>query len=262
MSKNKGPRVLVYDIETAPILAYVWGLWENNVSLNQIESDWYVLSWSAKWLGEKKVMYDDNRNAKNIEDDKRLLKGIWKLLDEADIVITQNGISFDTKKLNARFILNGFKPPSSYKHIDTKRIAKKNFAFTSTKLEYMTGKLCKKAKKSTHGKFPGFSLWTACLAGNKAAWKEMEKYNKLDVISLEELYYKLQPWDSTVDFNLYHDGVANTCRCGSEEFSKNGFCFTSTGKYQRYICKACGHETRSKDNLFDKQKRKALRRKV
>ena len=30
------PKVLVFDIETAPMLGYVWGLWENNVALNQV----------------------------------------------------------------------------------------------------------------------------------------------------------------------------------------------------------------------------------
>jgi len=55
----------------------------------------------------------DQRYAKNIEDDSGILREIWKMLDEADIVITQNGRKFDQKKLNARFILNGFKPPSS-----------------------------------------------------------------------------------------------------------------------------------------------------
>lgn len=262
MSKSTSPKVLIYDIETAPIVSYVWGLWNNDVSLNQVKSDWHLLSWSAKWLGEKRVMYQDNRNAKNIENDHNLLKGIWKLLDEADIVVTQNGKNFDQKKLYARFIINGFKPPSTSKHIDTLEIAKRRFGFTSNRLEYLSNTLCKRMKKSQHSKFPGFEMWKACLNGNKAAWQEMEKYNKLDVLALEELYNKLAPWDSTVNFNLYHDNDDYTCKCGSTEFNKNGFCFTTVGKFQRYICKKCGHETRSSQNLFTKVKRQSLRRKV
>lgn len=96
------------------------------------------------------------------------------MLDEADIVITQNGRKFDQKKLNARFILNGFKPPSSYKHIDTLVIARKHFGFTSNKLKYMTDKLCTKYKKLDHSKFPGMELWRECLKGNSEAWTEME----------------------------------------------------------------------------------------
>src|SRR5690606_2512370 len=107
-----------------------------------------------------KVMYQDQRKAKDVRNDKELLRGIWNLLDEADIVITQNGKAFDVKKLNARFLLNGFQPPSSYRHIDTKILAKKTFALTSSKLEYMTSKLCTKYKKLSHKKYPGFSLWS------------------------------------------------------------------------------------------------------
>ncbi len=255
-----GPKVLIYDIETAPILGYVWSLWENNVSLNQIHSDWHILSWSAKWLDSpaKDVMYMDQRNAKNIEDDTGILKEIWKLLDEADIVITQNGKHFDQKKLNARFVLNGMQPPSSYKHIDTKQIASKHFAFTSNKLAYMTDKLCTKYKKLDHAKFAGFELWRECLAGNLEAWDEMELYNKHDVLALEELYHKLIPWETSINFNLYHDQEDHVCKCGSTSFLKNGFYYTSAGKYQKHKCKTCGAETRDKVNLFSKEKRQSL----
>lgn len=260
----KKPKVLVFDIETAPMLGYVWGLWDNNVALNQLHSDWYVLSWSAKWLGDppSKVMYEDQRTSKNIEDDKKILKEIWNLLDQADVVVTQNGKKFDQKKLNARFVMNGMQPPSSYKHIDTLQIAKRHFGFTSNKLEYMTDRLCKKYKKLKHAKFSGFELWKECLAGNMAAWREMEKYNKYDVLSLEELYGILIPWDNTVDFNLYTDEAHYTCRCGSTKFRECGFHYTQTGKYQKYACKSCGTETRSSENLFSKAKRKSLRRRV
>lgn len=254
----KGPRVLIFDIETAPILGYVWGLWENNLALNQIKQDWFVLSWSAKWLGDSpdKVMYQDSRGTKDVENDKKLLIGIWQLLDQADVVITQNGKKFDQKKLNARFILNGFQPPSSYKHIDTLVIAKKHFGFTSNKLEYMTDKLCTKYKKQKHAKFSGFELWKACLAGNLEAWQEMETYNKYDVLSLEELYTKLIPWENGVNFNLYTgDDEEETCKCGSDSFIKKGFYYTNVSKFQRYRCKNCGSETRDRTNLLGKKVR-------
>lgn len=247
---GKPPKVLLFDIETAPIMASVWGIWDQNVALNQINRDWFILSWSAKWLHEKDVMYTDSRKSKKIEDDRPLLAGIWKLLDEADVVVTQNGKAFDSKKLNARFVMNGFQPPSSYKHIDTLELAKKHFGFTSNKLAYLTDKLCKKHKKSEHKKFPGFELWKECIAGNLQAWKEMETYNKLDVLSLEELYKVLSPWDGGVNFSVFHG--TNICKCGSFEFDKNGYYYTNSGKFQRYRCKLCGAETRDTKNLAKK----------
>jgi hypothetical protein len=253
-----GPKILLLDIETAPIEAYVWGLWDNNVALNQIKTDWSIISWAAKFLNHKQVLQEDVRNQKDKRDDSVILKGIHKLLDEADIIVTQNGKSFDAKKLNARFILNGMRPPSSYQHIDTKLLAKKYFGFTSNSLEYMTDKLCVKYKKLKHKEFPGQELWTECLKGNSKAWKEMAKYNIHDVLALEELYKKLIPWDNKVNFNVYYGDQDAVCTCGSTDFRKNGYCYTKTGKYQRFECKSCGSELRSRQSLVEPEKRKSM----
>lgn len=258
--KKAGPKILFMDIETAPIMGYFWDIWEQNIPLNMIERDWFILSWAAKFQGENKVMYMDQRNAKNIEDDSKILKVIWDLLNEADIIVTQNGRAFDEKKLNARFILNGMQPPAPFKHIDTKLIASRKFKFTSNKLEYMTEKLNKKYKKLKHEKFSGFSLWKECLAGNKLAWKEMEKYNKYDVLSLEELYNTLIPWDSSINFSVYYDDEDMTCSCGSKKFIKFGYRYTTSGKFQRYRCESCGADHKGKINLLSKEKKESLRK--
>ena len=173
-------------------------------------------------------------------------------------MITQNGKKFDQKKLNARFIIQGMKPPSPYQHIDTLVIARKHFGFTSKKLAYMTEKLCKNYKKDGHKKFSGFDLWRECLAGNQEAWEEMEKYNRMDVLSLEELYYVLAPWDNTVEINTYHDEDDYYCTCGSTRFRREGYKHTKVGKYQRYKCKDCGTWRQGKTNLLTLDKRRKM----
>lgn len=255
-------KILILDIETSPLTVSTWGLFDQNIALNQIVEDWSILSYAAKWVGDKKVHYADQRSSKNVRDDKKLLQGIWKLMDEADIILGQNSKSFDVKKLNARFLLNGMKPPSGYRQLDTMRIAKKYFAMTSNKLEYLSNKLCTKYKKLNHKKFGGFDLWKECLAGNKKAWKEMERYNIYDVLATEELYLKLQPWDNSINFNLYTDALTTGCSCGNNTWTKNGFTYRSTGKYQRFTCKACGAETIEAKNLLSKEKRQSLLRKA
>lgn len=255
---KNGPKVLLLDIETSPIISYTWGLFDQNVGLNQIVEDWHLLAFAAKWLGSKKVIYADQSKEKDVRNDKKLAKQVWDLLDECDIIITQNGKKFDVKKLNARFLEHGFQPPSSYKHIDIYQIVKNKFGFTSNKLAYLTGKFCKR-KKLSHNKFPGFELWRQCLAGNKKAWKEMEKYNKMDVISLEELYHKVIPWDSSINFNLYTDNNEHVCKCGSVDMVKRGFAYTARGKYRRYKCSKCGAEVRDTKNLFKVDKKRHVR---
>jgi uncharacterized protein YprB with RNaseH-like and TPR domain len=253
------PRILLFDIETAPIIGYVWGLWDQNVGLNQIKSDWHVLSWAAKWKGETKIMYQDQRAISNIENDKALLGQIWKLLDAADVVVTQNGKKFDVKKLNARFIFHGFKPPAPFKHIDTLVMAKRYFGFTSNKLEYLANTLKTKTKKMSRREFDGFDLWKECLAGNKKAWREMERYNKADVLALEQVYEKMIPWDNSVNFNIFRDQIDQVCTCGSSHFQRRGFDYTTSGKYQRFQCVECGSWTRGKTNLLSKDKRASLK---
>lgn len=259
----KPVKVLLLDIETAPMLGYVWGLFDQNIGLNQMFSDWHLLSWSAKWLGspESEVFYMDQRSEKNIENDKKIVAQIWKLMDEADVIIGQNSRRFDIKKLNARFIHHGFPPPSSFRQIDTLEIAKRYFGFSSNKLEYMTTKFCKKHVKSGHKKFPGFELWKGCLDGNLEAWNEMAEYNKIDVLALEELYVDhLQKWDRTINFNSFHDEEQYYCSCGSTDFRKSGFVHSNLGRYERFTCKVCGKEHQGRENLLSKDKRKTLRK--
>lgn len=258
-----GPRMLVFDIETAPILGNAWGLWQQNIGLSMIVKDWYVLSWSAKWVGEDEVMYEDKRANWDDENDYELLKSIHTLLDEADIVVTQNGKKFDVKKLNARFIMNGMKPPSAYKHIDTLQIAKRHFAFTSNKLEFMTDKLCVKYKKLKHGKFPGFELWAECMKGNVEAWDEMEEYNIHDVLSLEELVFILAPWSNQIpNLDLYYEDDDNHCFCGCTEWEHSGYAYTNLSKFDKFTCTNCGAEKRGRTNLLTKEKREKLRMNV
>lgn len=255
------PKILILDIETAPLLASVWRIWEENVGLNQINSDWHLLSFSAKWVGDKTIIYEDQSKARRIEDDTRLLKIVHALLCEADIVVAHHGKKFDLPKLNARFITNGFQPPSPYKIVDTREIAAKNFGFTSNKLEFLSSVLCSK-KKLAHRKFAGFELWKECMAGNSAAWAEMRKYNIRDVEALEELYLKLRPWTQTgPNFAIFNDAEVEQCpKCGSENIQRRGYSFLTVGKYQRFQCTDCGAWGRSGSLINTKEKRKSLLR--
>lgn len=264
LRKRNGPKVLIFDIETIYMEVWTWGLYDQNHPHSSVKKEWAVISWAAKWLDEpaKNIMYQDNRKNKDIRDDKKLLEGMWDLLDEADIVVTKNGIKFDAKKLNARFLINkvrGGKPPSPYKHIDTERIVRSKFAFTSNSLDYLSDKLCKKYKKLKHKKYPGIALWHAVSEGNQDAWKEMERYNKHDVFSTEELYHIVYPWDNSVNFNLWRNTDDVVCNCGSEDLQKRGFSTSSAGRFQRFQCQDCGAWTRSKENLLSKEKRASLR---
>lgn len=261
--KKTYPRILSIDIETAPISGYVWSLWKQNVGLNQINGEWAILSYCAKWLGDdnSKIIYKDSSKRRNKLDDRHLVSGLWTLLNEADIIIAHNGKSFDSRKIQARMFLHGFAPPSPYKIIDTLLETRKCFAMTSAKLEYLTDKMCT-TKKQKHNEFPGFELWKECLAGNQLAWDAMRSYNIDDVISLEEYYLLLRPWITG------HPNVANyttvaaespTCpNCGSTAVHRKGLRSTQVGQYPRYHCQGCGAWSRGRLLANSKEQRKNL----
>lgn len=237
-------KILIFDIETAPVLAYVWDLRDQNIGLNQIYRDWYVIGFAAKWLGDpvSAMVYRDLRDARNKFDDKPLLKVIWKLLDKADIVITQNGRKFDSKKLNARFIIQGMKPPRPYTHWDTLEVARRVAKFTSNKLEYLTDKVNTKYKKLLHKNFPGFELWAHCLAGNLKAWREMKVYNIHDVLSTEEFYTKIRAWApvSTPNAYLINEFGYQCGVCGNEgKLHHRGYNYTRVSRFKKLRCMRC-----------------------
>lgn len=251
--RPNGPKILVYDIETAPMLAHIWSMWQDGVGLNQIQDDWFIMSFAAKWLGEDEVFYYDQSQTRNVEDDYLLLCKLWDLLNEADIVIGHNVKRYDTKKVNARFILNGLPKPATYRQIDTLDIAKQQFGFSSNKLEYLSEKLCG-SSKSKHEEFPGHTLWNECLKGNPRAWEVMREYNVQDVIATEELYNILSSWDSRLpNFDVYVDEVLDM-----EEWEHDGYHYTNLGKYKRYRHKLTGVQRRSRINELSKEKRKSL----
>ena len=254
-----GPKILIFDIETAPIKAYTWGLWNQNIGLNQIKHDWHFLAWAAKWYGDpsSKVMYADNSKAKNVRDDRKLVKALWVLLDRADIVITQNGEKFDIRKFNARAVVHGLPPVSPFRSTDTLKESRRAFSFTSHKLAYMTEKVNKKYKKLPHNEYPGFELWVEVLKGNQRAWRVMKTYCIDDVLSTEELYDNIQGWIRTQNMANYFDDAKIRCRCGSTDIIKAGPVYTDVGKFQGYRCKrrGCNKRPRGNKNLFSTEKK-------
>lgn len=233
-------RTLILDVETSPLVVYAWGLRDQNIALNQILKDWHIMAWAAKWLGDppSKLVYRETRTG----NDKAILRDLWILLDQADIVMTQNGESFDWPKIKARMIEHGMRPPSPFRHFDTYR-ASKGIAFTSHKLDYVTNKLNKKYRKLDHKKYPGMKLWRECLAGNPGAWQDMKVYNMHDVLSTEEYYTILRPWVPAKFPKIYQEDEEITTRCstcGKGQLQKRGFHITRRVKRQRLQCQACG----------------------
>lgn len=226
------PKILLLDIETAPNTAFVWGLYRQNISISQIVDSSSVLCWAAKWLGDEEVMFDSVQKSGR----KRMLKKIHKLLDQADAVIHYNGTRFDIPTLNKEFLEVQMPPPASYKQVDLLKTARKMFRFPSNKLDYVARALGL-GQKTSH---EGFELWVKCMHKDPEAWAKMEAYNKQDVLLLEKVYKRFQPWiPNGLNMGLYTEDVVCS-KCGSHNVQKRGFAVTQVSTYQRYQCQDCG----------------------
>jgi DNA polymerase elongation subunit (family B) len=233
-------KILLLDIETAPNLVHVWGLWQQNVHISQIMDASYVMCYAAKWLGEDEMFFDSVHKSRP----KVMLKRVHKLLEEADAVIHYNGTRFDIPTLNKEFLLNGLTPPATYRQIDLLSTARGRFRFPSNKLDYIA-KALSVGEKHKHA---GHDLWVKCMAGDEDAWKQMEEYNKQDVNLLEKVYEIFRPWiRNHPNVGLYNQDGEHTCpNCGGHDLRKRGHSYTANTRYQRYRCNDCGTWSRSR----------------
>lgn len=231
-NKRTSMRVLLLDIETSPTLAWVWSLWKQNVGINQIAENGEILCWSAKWLGEDRIMFDSVHKSKP----EAMLGRMHRLIGQADILVHYNGQSFDLPTLNREWLKHGFEPPAPARSVDLYQVCKKNFKFVSNKMDYVVQYLDIGAKV----RHAGFELWKDCLAGDRKAWAAMEEYNRQDVALLEPLYLKLRPWITNHPSHGARDGIECCPKCGSETFQQRGYAMTSVHKYRRYQCTSCG----------------------
>lgn len=258
-------KILLFDLETSPLEVYSWGIWKQLINPAMVMKDWSLLSWSAKWLFEAEVMGEVvTPNEAHVRTDKSIIRQLWELMDEADIIIAHNAVKFDVKKMNARFILNGMLPPSPYRVIDTLSIVKRMFAFTSNKLDYVNG-LLGITQKMNH---EGFGMWKKCVNGTREeaaqALRTMMEYNKIDVVALEDLYVVLRPWiKSHPNVNLYMDvedtdGKVHCANCGAGNIHWNGKYYTPAGRFKAFRCLDCGAIGRSRFSDLSTNERKAL----
>ena len=241
--KQELPKILLFDIETALMEVYVWGLYKQRIPHTNIikdkdgsEKSWFVLSWAAKWLFDDNVQSDIvTPSESKSRNDKRILKSIWKLLDEAEIVIGHNLDRFDIRKLNARFIDNDINPPSPFRSIDTLKVARKEFAFVSYKQDFLTKHFELENKLKTE-----FQLWVDCMQGDQARLDEMAKYNRHDVMGLEQVYLKLRPYiKNHPNLGVLVDmDVCPTCGCEYLDETDSVY-FTTANKFPVYRCQGC-----------------------
>lgn len=261
---TRPPRVFIFDVENAPSKAAIWQMWKQDIHSDQVTEEWYMLTWAGKWLFDTEIYSDalspDDAKAGN---DKRIMESLWQFIDYADILIGHNIAKFDVLKMNTRFAVNGIIPPSTCQYIDTLIAAKKNFSFTRNNLDY----LCRQfgvARKADNG---GIKRWIGCTEGDPQDLKDMEEYNKQDIVASEELYLAMRPFmKSHPNIALYQDNESDACyKCGStnlewlyDEAGRARHYYTNVNKYPTYRCRDCQSIGRSRFSAMTTLERKHI----
>lgn len=253
---DRTARVLVFDIETLPMVYYGWDLYKPVFSHDNIIKDWCVLSWSAKWLFDDKfygqILTPKEAKTRN---DYRIVEGLWKMFDEADIVIGHNAKKFDVRKMNTRFLYHGFVPPSQFQTIDTLLGSRETFSLPSYSQDYITKFLELQEKIETD-----FQLWIDCDNGDRIALAKMMEYNEQDIRGLEEMYVTLRPWlPKHPNLAVYMTTEEAVCpKCQSKEITLGGTYATPANLYRSFRCNNCGTIGRTNNTALTTQKRKHL----
>lgn len=231
---SKQVKRLFLDIETSFSVVTTFTLWPKSIPIGNIVQDWHIICASWKWEGEKKI----HNSRTYTTNDKKVCKDLAKVIAEADELVYHNGTKFDFKKINTRILMHRLPPIPKPRETDTLTQAKKHFAFTSNRLDYIARVLvddCKIANK------PG--LWMDALNKDKKAIDAMAVYCNQDVVLLEKVFNVMRPHiDLGFNVNIKDkDSLVHKCtHCGGNNLQSKGFRYTKTGSYRRYVCKDCG----------------------
>jgi len=234
------PKILFLDIETSPEQSATWGVRKIDRVLWHRMGE--ILMVGYKWRGDKKPRVISQKDyagwSPKKSREKVMMHDIWDLMDEADVITGYNGDAFDIKVINARFIKYKIPEPSRYQTSDPLKIIRRVAKFPSHKLEDVAVYLGLDAKMQTGGKY----LWKKVMEGDMQAWKHMEKYCKQDVLVLEQVDERVEPWNkSPLNRNFYErQGMRCTnILCGSTDFIFRGYDKRRTGYKRRMTCNVC-----------------------
>lgn len=238
-------KILFFDIETAPLLAYIWRPSDDYVTSERLLHDTWVICWSAKWAHEPKKVHVGvvtPQEARD-QDDTRIIAELADLIREADIIVAHNGDRFDLPMFNGRLLMLGLEPIGPVQTIDTLKLARSNFRLAYNKLDYLAEQLGLGNKLKTN-----FQLWKDCYHGDEKALAKMSKYNVKDAILLEQVFNKLKPYVKGLKrlVEPEYDKEESCPFCSSLDMNRRGFARTQSATYQKFQCGSCKRYSRSR----------------
>lgn len=229
-------RILVLDIETSPALAYTFQLRDVDISPAHVVEPSRVLCFGWKWHGGGRASlcseWEHGRQG--------MVETAWRLLDEADMLVTYNGVRFDVPHLQREMVARGYGPPSPWIDVDLLTEVRRNFRFMSAKLGNVVDELGLDAKMDSGG----FGTWRGVLDKDPAAQRRMGRYCRTDVEITDDLFTYLRPWLRLPHAGLFTADMRACHACGGKHLTPDGISRTKVSAWLRLLCGDCGAHNR------------------
>lgn len=192
------PNVLYFDLEISKSLYYTYGRRVPGEYLRSADlvHEYFVICWAASYVDGSKVFSAcvTSEQAKSWTD-AEVLAPLHDLMSAAEVVAGHNVNAFDLKKINTRFISNGWQPITGRdgkkkKTVDTLTIARSKFAFESNALD----DLCKRFGIKGKDKITDDDWREILKTGDQKTLDKIHKYCRGDVRNGKALYKILSPF--------------------------------------------------------------------
>lgn len=240
-------KVLYVDVETAPLLSYLWRANQQWVPHEFMETTYFLICWSAQFADSTK-MHSGVLTPKEAlaQDDIRIAAELADLVREADVVVAHNADQFDLPTITTRLMLRGLEPLGPYRTIDTLKIAKRDLNMPYNNLDHLAEALGLGKKRDTK-----FELWRRCIQGEKKALSEMLRYNKHDVVLLIGVFDKMKRYvrNLTRLVDAEEQDEMACPHCGSDELIGRGYYRTQASNFHKLQCKGCGRYCRLRKSI-------------
>lgn len=239
--KHREVKTLLIDIERLPG-SFTADFWDMNAFKNRrIHAD-QVTAWpsticfAAAWYGAPKnqtafhAAWDEGADAMH--------QAAFDLYDEADLVITYNGIGFDNKHLTSGWTERNMGRPSTWRDIDLLRVARQSQGWESKTLDAVCKRLGLEAKNDKYDP----RVAKAAMAGDTKAQRKLRRYNINDTRIMAAVYERLMPFIKSHPHVAPSLGLERpTCpRCGSTAVTRTGTYTPGVFNYPEYSCTDCG----------------------
>lgn len=226
-----GPKILTIDIERLPGEAEVFDARVDYIRPSQWKFPPRTICFAARWYGRKAPIFEAEW-----KDPAEMIARSWQLYDEADAVVTFNGIRFDNKHLRAMWFEAGLPMPRPWKNVDLFPVVKQ-FGYVSSSLDYVTKKLGHPGKVDKYD----VEVAKAAVAGDVKMQRKLRRYNIGDIETTEWLYDRLRGWIPGHPYlgDAMAGAACNQCSSTNLELQDTAYRAVRID-YELYRCTDCG----------------------